>query len=471
MRRILIGTLSAMALAAPALACANDLMDVYRLAKDQDQTFQAAQHQRDANVEARPQAWSYVLPQVTGQASIDHDRLHVLSSNQSGSSSLNGGGGGGTPSPASSAATQYYSTRAYTVNLSQALFNWSAFASLAQSSRQVAEAEATLEAARQNLIGRTASAYFTVLSALDTLRADLDAQTSFKQQFDQAQKKFEVGLAAITDVRNAQASYDTATATVIADRTALDNAKRALGLIIGKPVDAVATLQEEIPLVAPNPVSVDDWSNAAAKDNPTLMSAFYAAEAAHKQIEVYRGAYLPTLSAVGSTGRQTSHSAFGDDAITDVVGLSLNWNIFQGGLVSSQVRQARAGYDQALAQYELQHRTVDQNTRNDYEGVISGIASVRANRQAVLSNQTSLDATIVGLRVGTRTEIDVLNARQALAAAQKSYYQSRYTYLNSTLALKQDAGRISEQDLADIDRLLVSDRSTMPPPPSTPSPQ
>ncbi|MBL6749730.1 MAG: TolC family outer membrane protein [Nevskia sp.] len=471
MRRLLIGTLSAVALAAPAVACANDLMDVYRLAKDQDQTYQAAQHQRDASVEVRPQAWSYVLPQVTGQAAIDHDRLHVLSSNQSGSSSLNGGGSGGTPSPASSAATQYYSTRGYSVNLSQALFNWSAFATLAQSSRQVAEAEATLEAARQGLIGRTASAYFAVLSALDTLRADLDAQTSFKQQLDQAQKKFEVGLAAITDVRNAQASYDTATATVIADRTALDNAKRALGLIIGKPVDTVASLQEEIPLVAPNPVSVDDWSNAAAKDNPTLMSAYYAAEAARKQIEVYRGAYLPTLSAVGSTGRQTSHSAFGDDAITDVVGLSLNWNIFQGGLVTSQVRQARASYDQAQAQYELQHRTVDQNTRNDYEGVISGIASVRANRQAVLSNQTSLDATIVGLRVGTRTEIDVLNARQALAAAQKSYYQSRYTYLNSTLALKQDAGRISEQDLADIDRLLVTDRSTLPPPPSTPSPQ
>ena len=79
---------------------------------------------------------------------------------------------------------------------------------------------------------------------------------------------------------------------------------------------------------------------------------------------------------------------------------------------------------------------------------MSGIAGIKANKQAVLSNQTSLDATKVGLRVGTRTEIDVLNAQQALASAQKSYYQSRYTYLDSLLALKQDAGYLTDADVA-----------------------
>ena len=387
----------------------------------------------------------------------------MLSSNEGGVSNLNsgagnsGGSGSGsvTPATATTRAINYFSTRSYSLNLSQTLFSWSAFQTVAQSNRQVAEAEATFRSAEQTLITRTASAYFNVLSAQDTLRADLDAQTSFKQQLDQTQKKFSVGLAAITDVRNAQASYDTSSATVIADRTAMDNARRALGLIVGRPVDSIALLQDQIPLVAPNPVSVDEWSKAAAEDNPDLMSANYAAQVAEKQIEISRGQYLPTLSAVGSSGRQTSHSEFGDDTITDSVGLSLNWNIFQGGLVTSQVRQARASYEQAQAQHELERRTVDQNVHNDYEGVVSGIASVNANKQAVVSNQTSLDATLVGLKVGIRTEIDVLNARQALAAAQKSYYQSRYTYLNSLLALKLDAGRLSEKDLADIDGLLV----------------
>ena len=93
----------------------------------------------------------------------------------------------------------------------------------------MAQAEATYQAAEQSLIYRVADAYFTALNARDTLKADLDAQSAYKRQYDEATKKFEVGLVAITDLRNAQASYDSAEATVIADRRALDSASRSLG--------------------------------------------------------------------------------------------------------------------------------------------------------------------------------------------------------------------------------------------------
>ena len=451
MRRFMLGALS---FSIPAMAGANGLLDAYHLAQQQDQTFQAAEHQRDASIEAKPQAWSVLLPQVTGKGGFERDRLHVL---QDGGVSL------AAASPTPSAAIAWYGTKSYSLGLSQTLFDWSAFQTVAQSDKQVAEAQATYRSAEQGLITRTAAAYFAVLSAQDTLRADLDAQTSFKQQLEQAQKKFDVGLAAITDVRNAQASYDTSTALVIADRTATDNAKRALSLIIGQPVEAIADLQPDIPLVAPNPAIPGEWSKASGQDNPDLMSAFYAAEVARKQVSIYRGKYLPTLGATGALARSDAHSIFGSDSLDDNVALTLTWNIYQGGLVSSQVRQSVATYQQTLAQYELQRRTVAQNTLNDYEGVTSGIAGVKANKQAVISNQTSLDATLVGLRVGTRTEIDVLNARQLLAAAEKSYYQSRYAYLNSFLALKQDAGRLSENDLAEIDQMVAATATPSPP--------
>jgi outer membrane protein len=435
------------------MAGANGLLDAYHQAQQQDQTFQAALHQRDASIEARPQAWSALLPQLSGQAQWERDRRHAL---------INNFVDPNNPT-ASTSSSSWYTNKGYSLTLSQTIFNWSQFQTVAQADKQVAEAEATYRSAEQQLITRTAAAYFAVLSAQDTLRADLDAQASFKQQLEQAQKKFDVGLAAITDVRNAQASYDTSTALVIADRTALDNAKRALSTIVGQPVDAIADLQPDIPLASPNPASAQDWSKAAGTDNPDLMTAFYTAEAARKQISIYRGQYLPTLAAGASLNRADT-SKLGNDVLNEsVVGLTLSWNIFQGGLTTSQVRQASATYQQSLAQYELQRRSVDQNTRNDYEGVVSGIASVRANKQAVISNQTSLEATQVGLRVGTRTEIDVLNARQLLAAAQKSYFQSRYAYLNSMLALKQDAGRLGENDLAEIDK-LVQPMATLAPP-------
>ncbi len=426
----------------PVAAQTNELLDIFHFAQEQDMTLQTALHQRDASVEVHPQALSVLLPQLGATAGAERDRTHQLSQNRA--------------FVTNNVGTAYYNQESYGLNLSQTVFDWSAFKTLAKADQLVAQAQATYRAAEQGLIFRVADAYFNVLNAQDTLRADMDAQTAYQQQLQQAQKKFQVGLAAITDVRNAQAAYDTSAAAVIGDQRALDSTKRSLGQIVGKPIEAVAGLRDDIPLERPNPAAEDEWVKTAAQDNPTLLSYRYAADAARNDVQNYRGKYLPTLSVVGATQRQKSDYEFSGDTINDTIGLQLNLNLFEGGLVASQVRQAIATWKQAQAQYEGQRRTVDQGARDAYEGVISGIAGVNANRQAVLSNQTSLAATQVGLKVGTRTEVDVLNAQQTLAAAQRSYYQSRYDYLRSVLSLKQQAGRLTESDLAAIDNLLVA---------------
>src|ERR1700758_4456993 len=119
MRRLVIGALS---FSVPAMAGANGLLDAYHQAQEQDQTFQAALHQRDASVEARPQAWSALLPQLTGQGGYERDRLHVLSSS---------GDTTGTTGAAPTKATEWYSTKSYSLNLSQTIFNWSQFETVA----------------------------------------------------------------------------------------------------------------------------------------------------------------------------------------------------------------------------------------------------------------------------------------------------------------------------------------------------
>ena len=442
---------------APAACFANNLLDIYLQAKDQDQTYQTALHQRDVALEARPSAWSALLPQIDASADVSGNRLHVLSSNQSGDSSINNGGTGtnGTPAPATTRSIDHYTNEGYTLTLQQTLFDWSAFQALAQASRQVAEAEATLRSAQHKLITRVAGAYFDVLNARDALRVDLASKDGYNEQLVQGQTKYKAGLVAITDVRNAQASYDSSNASVIADRIALNAAVRALGVIVGQPVLSIADLRPNIPLETPDPASVTSWTVAAGQNNPDLLSSYYAAEVARKQIAIGQSKYLPTINANGSVGRDNSNSQYGDDVITDAVGVSLNWNIYAGGAVASQIRTARANYEVAQSQYELQRRTVDETTRNDYQQVVDGIAAINANRLAVISNQASVVATKVGLKVGTRTETDVLVATQSLSAAQKAYYQSRYNYLIAVLNLKQDAGFLSDKDLADIDRLFL----------------
>jgi outer membrane protein len=231
-------------------------------------------------------------------------------------------------------------------------------------------------------------------------------------------------------------------------------------VIVGRPIGSIDPLRDEIVLAPPNPADVESWARTAQTDNPDVISAHFASESAESATSSAFGKHFPTLNAVGSYGNVNSNSRFGNDVINNYIGLQLQWNIFQGGAVSSGVRTAEAQQAQALAIYQLALRTADQNARNHYDGVVNGIATVNAAASAMASQQSSVLATEVGFKVGIRTIIDSLVARQALTSAEKSLSSARYGYLTSLLSLKADVGQLTRKDLEDVDRMLVPAVST-----------
>jgi outer membrane protein len=426
----------------PVPCSANALNDLYRLAAQNDLTLQTATAQHDAAIEARPQAWASLFPQVsaTGYFRSNRRRGTALDNSEVGTSGdLN----------------ESYTSSGYALNLSQTIFDWSAFRSLSAAGRRAAQAEAAYAAAQQNLIIRLVTAYFDVLTAQDSLRADQNAMAAFKQQLDNLQESFKSGVAPVTDVKNAQAAYDASAAQVLMGTTALNDAKRALGVIVGRPIGAVDPLREEIVLAPPNPNDVESWTRAAITDNPGVIASHFAAEAADEQASAAFGKYFPTLNAVGQVGGINSNSEVGNDIVTDYVGLNVRWNLFEGGATASSVRSANANSAAAEANYQLAARSAEQSARTHYDGVVNGIAVVNAASSAASSQQASVLATEVGFKVGIRTVIDVLQARQSLAGTQKTLAQARYLYLISLLSLKADVGQLTKKDLEDVDRLLV----------------
>lgn len=435
--------------AAPAVVQAGALLDYYQLATKNDQKIIAAGFQRDAAVEAGPTARSALLPQLTAQASIKRTHFEVLS----------------VTDPLNTTykeKTESFNAKNYGLQLTQTIFDWSAFKALSAADSKIAQAEAAYESARIDLVTRYVTAYFALLTAQDTLRADLEGQDAFKQQLQQQSALYKSGLGSVTDVKNAQAAYDSSNATVVADKSAVNSAKRALAVIVGQPIENISPLRDEIPLVAPNPPQIESWATAAKAKNIDVISAGFALEAAKKQVSATSGARLPTVSLVGSLSRDDSDSTFGYNSQTNYVGLSLNWSLLSGGKVSSAVRQAEAQQNQAQSVYALQLLTTDQNVRNHYEGIVSGIESIKASSNAVNSQQASVVATTVGYKVGSRTVIDMLNTQQALIAAEKTLTQARYNYLLNLLALKADVGQLVVADLEDLDQLTVGGLSTIP---------
>lgn len=460
LRRIL--PLSLLLAAGAPLAHATDLWQVWQLAKANDPAFQQAKANRNASMEAKPQAWAQLLPSIDLSASRTWDnrnggQLYIYSN-----------------PPTDITTTSNTRTNQWGATLTQTLFNWQQFKSVQGADYTVAEAEATYESTLQGLIVTVSQAYFNVLNAQDNLDADTANLKALSKQYERSQQQYKVGLIAITGVKEAEAGYDQAKAQVITDRQALDQAREALRAITGRYIPNLQSPRAQLPLNAPKPENVNDWVQRAMQDNPALAAAQQAQNVARSQVSQQEGGYMPSLNLVlqnmrsNSTGHQTINnssllpsSSNGSDT---TIALKLNWNIFSGGATRATVKQYQYQADSAMAKEISQRRSVEQQVRNAYLAVLSGIASVKANRQSVEASRVSLQATEAGLKVGTRTTLDVLTARKTLLDSQKAYYSARYNYMLAVLQLEQAAGTLDEKNIQQLNGWLAPAGSPAPAP-------
>ncbi len=425
----------------PGAASANELLRAYELAQQNDMQFQAATAQRDAAIEAKPQARAAFLPQINGAYARGRDFQDTTYDNTAAFG----------PS-----RHDVFTTDGLQATLNQTVFNWQYFEQLRQSDDQVALAAASYNAAQQNLVLRVATAYFNILSAADSLRSSQAEQSALERQLDQAKQRFDVGLAAVTDVQDAQARHDLTAAALISAEQNLSNAKEALTVITGEAAPKLTTLQDEFSLPPPAPQNVDSWVASAKQGNFDLLTAQLQAQISDRGIDVAWAKHLPTVGLMAQYSDGEQGGLFGAQQTTRQIQLQVTVPIFAGGATQSGVRQAKATHAQYQALYENQKRVTEQQTRNAYLGVIAGAQRVKALKQAVLSNTTALSATETGVQVGTRTSVDMLNAQQLLYASQRDYYKSRYDYLLSILQLKSAAGTLNVRDLNVIDDLLIA---------------
>jgi len=341
-----------------------------------------------------------------------------------------------------------------------------------QADIQVVQAEATYQAAQQNLILRVAQAYFNVLSALDGLEANQASLEAISRQLDQANKRFEVGLIAITDVQEAKAARDTAAAAVIAAKRTLATAGDQLSEITGQKYDALNKPGDDMPLNTPQPANEDEWVTVSLDQNVSLLSSRLAADIARENVKIAFGGHLPTLDVIASKSRTTTDKELSlppgppfaqDTAINDrQYTLQLTVPLFSGGLTQSRVRQSQYLWIAAKEQVVQTSRATERQARDAYLGVISGIARVRALRQALESSQTALKATEAGYEVGTRTAVDVLNSRRILVQAQTDYAVSRYDYIVSVIQLRLASGNLSRTDVTEVNKWLALSAPTVP---------
>lgn len=419
-----------------------DLSEALNLAQQYDTTYQIAQANYLASAEASSQSTAAILPQIGLNAFVQRGDTEIESSGNTVDSDNNRDG--------------------YSLNLNQVIFNKSVFNNIAQGDAIAASALADLEAAKHDIIIRVTQAYFDVLTAIDTLDTASAEKKAIAKQLEQSKERFNVGLSAITDVKEQQASYDIAAADEIIANNNLSNSREALRVIINTYPDNLEIVRDDIPLVIPEPMNIDTWQETSLQNNFSLLSAKYSVDAAQSAYDGSKGGHYPTLGLSASYGvtnsDESTNSVFtspSSEATDTKVILSLDIPLYSGGATNSSVRQKSAELNQAKALYEQEKRRTIALARSSYLSVAADISTVKARKQAVISTQTSLDATLAGYDAGTRTSVDVLLAQRLLYSSQRDYYFARYTYIINSLELKRVAGTLSIADVDEINKWLA----------------
>ncbi len=429
---------SALCVTTPARSA--DLLDVYKQAQSADAVYASARAAWVATQEKLPQARSGLLPSLSLSGSTQYNDRDISFRD-----------------PTIVGSSSRFNANALSLSLTQPVYRRQNVVAFEQGKTQVDQADAVLSLAAQDLITRTAQAYVDVLLARDNVAFAGAQKTAIAEQLTQAKISFQVGTVTITDTHEAQARYDLAVSQEIVAQSDLEVKQRALELLINKNTPTLAPLGA-LQLISPEPAALDKWVEEARTANPQVRAAESNWTLAEQEVKRNRGAHYPTLDAFAGYSRNASGVGTLGGPGTDInnrnVGLQLAVPIYQGGLVNSRVREAIANQEKARQDLENTRRSSELQARQNYLGVTSGMAQVKALEAALTSSQSALDSTRLGREVGVRTQVDVLNAQQQIFSARRDLAQAKYNYIMSTLKLKAAVGRLSEADVVAVNAWL-----------------
>ncbi|ALM54693.1 type I secretion protein TolC [Halomonas huangheensis] len=440
-RRKLIGAMVAAMLAGQAQAA--DLLAITRDALDNNSELASARATANSVEEGRSVERADLLPQVNASGEVAYNHIFE-SQSQAGFSGTNG--------------DDSYASYGLNLQATQALYD-------AVNSREVGVAERRIDqqtyvqaSTEQQVLIDTASAYFDILRAYEILEARQAQERAIGRQLEQAQEQFDVGLIAITEVEEARASFDQSRADRIAAESDLQVAFESLERLTGKRYDSIERLQEDLPISLPEPASRDAWIDMALESNPEVLAEQAGVEVAREEVSVARAGHLPQVNAFANY----AYSDSDNDAVTNYdsnsqVGISASVPIYVGGRTSASIRQSTYSLEASQYDFESQRREAILQVRSLYTQVSNDVSTVAARKQAIVSNQSALDATRAGYEVGTRNIVDVLNAEQSLYDAIADHADARYDYVVDLLSLRRQAGLLDENAIAEVNGYLVGE--------------
>lgn len=394
LKRLAVTTVMFIGASASMMSSAETLQDAIRLAYINNPDIEAQRRGAEIASETLDQARGERLPQVdlTGNAGLESIGTNRAFAFDTGERAILG-------------AQVQASVPVYTGGQIRA--------GIRQAQAGVGAANAQLEGSHQDLILDVITTYVDVQRDRETIAIRENSVDLLSEQLRAATDRFDVGVVTRTDVAQSEARLEGAFSALAGAEAALESSNAVLAFLIGYLPEELAP----VPSAPALPASFDEALAIALNENPDLEALEFNEKATKEAIQAARGALRPSVSIVGTASvQETYDDNFRDTTVSAIAQASVP--LFSGGILNSQVREAKLADAQARLQTESTRRRVRAQVAQAWYGNLAADKAIEASKRQVEAAEIAYEGALAELEVGTRTTLDVLDQEQQLLEAR-----------------------------------------------------
>ncbi|WP_292531979.1 TolC family outer membrane protein [Methylocystis sp.] len=423
-------------LAAGATARAETLMGAMRRAYDANPQLNAGRAELRAIDEGVPQAQAGMRPRVSADGYLGVQRNRYITQQRDVD----------LDDPSFRARTKSIQNggsipRSATLTIEQPVFD----GFKAQNETRAAESgvfagRERLRLTEQRVLFDAVTAYMDVLRDTASLKLQESNVAVLKEQLRQTRERYEYGQITLTDIAQAEARLAGGKSLVGGARAALDASIGVYRKIVGV---EPTKLSPGAPIDRLLPKSREEAERIAQSEHPFILAALHDADAADLDIKALEAEFMPKLSIVGDVFTQTDVAGVGNRNIGASVGGRLNVPIYEGGLTSSRVRQAKETAGQRRLNADVARAEVLSLVRAYWGALQAAKTQIAAAQTQIAAAERALYGVREEAKAGQRTTLEILNAQQELLNARLGLLVAQRDRVVASYAVLSALGRLS----------------------------
>ncbi len=297
--------------------------------------------------------------------------------------------------------------------------------------------ENTLQAVRQ----QATVYYFDILQCRNLIKVEEDNVRTLQEHLKNVNAQFRAGTVAKADILSTEVRLANAQQSLITAQNNYDIAIAKLDNYILLPADTIIYPQDELTHVKYN-VDLESCTAYALDNRPDAAAADFAVKSAESSIRAAKAGYMPSVNAVASTGLSSNSFPFkpNSDGESWTIGLSASWDVFDGGITETLIKQAEASLVNAQEDAAILKESIQLDVQSAILTLRAAEKNIETTQVAIRSAEEDYHIAQVRYAAGVGTNLDVMDASDKVTQAKTNYYTALYNYNTAKASLDKAMG-------------------------------